>query len=299
MIEHFVQTGIINSDDVALLQEEAHNHDKNVVFVDTTFVLPTSDEDIYKNYYNERLPDALFFNIKNIADQTSVLPHMLPNEAAFSAAISAMGIHNDDILILYGQHGMLMGPARVWWMFKGFGHENVIVLNGGLPAWKKAGLKTENGQPPIPQSSHYTAVPFKDEMVIQMSDMIKTSENNLCSILDARPGARYSGESPEPREGMRSGHIPNSSNVPSSSLVDENGLFKTPEHLIKVFQDQGIDFNNKNERILTTCGSGITACALALALYYLDYQNVGVYDGSWSEWGLESSPTPVTKTSIG
>ncbi len=300
MIEHFVQTGIINPLDIASLQEEADNRAKKLVFLDTTFVLPTSSEDVYENYRNKRIHDALFFNIKNIADKESTLPHMLPDAAQFSAAISELGIHNDDIIIMYGQHGMTMGPARVWWMFKGFGHDNVIVLNGGLPAWEQAGFKTEIDAPPIPKASHYTAPPFKGEMVVQMSGVINASETNMCPIIDARPEKRFNGKSPEPREGMRSGHMPNAKNLPASSLVNENGMFKPPEELEKMFKNLGV-FDNKQQpnRIITTCGSGITACALALALYHLDYKNVSVYDGSWSEWGLEDSPTPVTKAEAG
>lgn len=300
MIEHFVQTGIINPLDIASLQEEADNRAKKLVFLDTTFVLPTSSEDVYENYRNKRIHDALFFNIKNIADKESTLPHMLPDAAQFSAAISELGIHNDDIIIMYGQHGMTMGPARVWWMFKGFGHDNVIVLNGGLPAWEKAGLETKNSPLPIPKTSHYTAQPFKGEMVVQMSDVINASETNMYPIIDARPEKRFSGKTPEPREGMRSGHMPNAKNLPASSLVNENGMFKPPEKLEQMFEKLGIvDNNQQSNHIITTCGSGITACALALALYHLDYKNVRVYDGSWSEWGLEDSPTPVTKAEAG
>ena len=294
MIEEFVRAGIINPQDISLLTEEAEKLGKKLSFIDATFVLPTSEENINENYLNKRIPGAVFFDIKAIADKASELPHMLPHESDFSQAVSDLGISNDDILILYGQHGMIMGPARVWWMFRGFGHDNVLVLNGGLPAWEKAGLETESGEHAKPVKSNYAAFPFKPEMVIQMSDVLTASNENSCLIIDARPAQRFSGKSPEPRDNMRSGHIPNAVSMPCSKLVDENGQFRPAEQIAANFEQCGVFLEDESpKRIITTCGSGITACALSLALHHLDFKNVAVYDGSWSEWGLESSQTPV------
>lgn len=292
MIEKFVKTGIINPQDISLLEEEVKNIGNRIVFVDATFVLPTSTENIHDNFKNKRIGGAVFFDIKSVADKSSPLPHMLPDETTFEQAMSALGIRNDDTLILYGQHGMIMGPARVWWMFKGFGHDNVLVMNGGLPAWEKAGLETTSGPEKPLEKSHYKAKPFNTSMVTDINQVLESSTKSSCPIIDARPAERFCGETPEPRAGMRAGHIPNSLNLPCSALVDITGQFKAPEQLDALFKEAGIT-HEKCPRIMTTCGSGITACALALALYHLGYENVAVYDGSWSEWGLESAQTKV------
>ncbi len=292
MIENFTQNVIINPDEALKLKNET---DKRVIFIDSSFVLPSSNKDIYSNYMNKHIEEAIFFDIKEISDKSSPYPNMLPNEEFFSKKISTLGINNDDILIIYGQQGMLMGPARALWMFKGFGHDNVLVLNGGLPAWEKDGLEVQNALPPPSKESCYKASRFNPEMVVQMSDVLNISNNKLHPIIDARPETRFSGKSPEPREAMRSGHIPNSVNIPCSILVNNDGKFKTKEELTKLFENSKINLkdNCKTSKIITTCGSGITACALSLALNYTGHNNVAVYDGSWSEWGLKSSPTPI------
>lgn len=279
-----------------MLQKACADKGTRVVFIDATFVLPTSTENIVENFNEKRIQDAVFFDIKAIADKTSPLPHMLPDTEQFSAAMSALGIRNDDLLITYGQHSMVVGPARAWWMFKGFGHHNVVVLNGNLPAWESANLPLDHNPPTALAPSTYTATTFNPQMVIGMHGVLEASNDALCPIIDARPAQRFHGESPEPRAGMRAGHMPNASSVPSSALTDEHGLLKSREQLTALFEQDAIITQSKDSRIITTCGSGITACALALALYHLDHHNVAVYDGSWSEWGLERSATPISTT---
>lgn len=296
MINKFVHAGIVNPEELVTLKEHTENAGLNLVFLDGTFVLPTSNEDIKQNYQNKRLPGALFFNIKEIKDTTSDLPHMLPDADTFSNAVGALGITNTDVIVVYGQHGMVMGPARVWWMFKGFGHANIIVLNGGLPAYEHAGLQIETSAPIIPVPSNYTTQPFDETMVTRIDKVLGVAKDRQYPIIDARPANRFSGESPEPREAMRSGHIPGSLNAPASSLVDKDGKLKSREELTALLTQSGLSVEN-DQRIITTCGSGITACALSLALYHLGKSDVAVYDGSWSEWGLERSSTPVEQSS--
>ncbi len=294
MIEKLIQNGIIDAKDVALVKAWSEERSINTVFLDATFVLPTSDVDIKTNFIKEHVPNALFFDIKAVADSTSILPHMLPSTHVFENALSNLGITNNDIIIVYGQHGMIMGPARVWWMLKGFGHMNTLVLNGGLPAWGNTDLPMENGEQRKVKPSNYTTHPFDHNKIIDMKKLIQLVEKPDTQIIDARPSARFSGTSPEPRSGMRSGHIPNSINIPCSQIVDQDGKIRSYDDIKNLFLDSGIHLNN--EPIITTCGSGITACALSLALYSIGHTNVSVYDGSWSEWGLEASPTPVEKS---
>ncbi len=291
MIDKLIQNGIVDAKDVALVKAWAKESNTNVVFIDATFVLPTSDIDILQNFENQHIPDALFFNIKDIADKNSDLPHMLPPAHVFEAALSNLGISNNDLVILYGQHGMIMGPARVWWMLKGFGHTNTLVLNGGLPAWLGEGLPIESGPQRKTSKKQYSARPFDQDKVINMATLSQSIE---IPIIDARPSARFSGASPEPRSGMRSGHIPKSINIPCSHLVNDHGLFKSSENIKQLFSSAGLPLDNSP--VIATCGSGITACALALALYSIGHTNVSIYDGSWSEWGLESSQTPIEKS---
>ncbi len=290
MIEKFTHSGIINSKDIPLLEQYIAQKNKRIVFLDTTFVLPTSNENIAENFRNKHIPNALFFDIKAIANKSSSLPHMLPNKQAFEKAVSALGITNDDVIITYGQHGMIMGPARVWWMLKGFGHKDVMVLNGGLPAWIKSGCKTTSEQTKPLKPSQYKASEFKDTAVTDIIELKKICEECELPIIDARPKIRFNGQTSEPREGMRSGHIPNSKNLPCSTLVNDNGELKSKDELKRLFEKIGITSENQKQ-IITTCGSGITACALSLALHHIGQQNVSVYDGSWSEWGLEPPPT--------
>ena len=296
MINKFVQAGIVNPQELEALRQHTENARLKLVFLDATFVLPTSKEDIHQNHQDKRLPGAVFFDIKAIKDTSSELPHMLPDAETFSNAVSALGINNADIIVVYGQHGMTMGPARAWWMFKGFGHDNVIVLNGGLPAWERVGLETESGSTSPIRPSEYKAKPFHRNMVTAIHDVLQACNENTCPIIDARPANRFSGESPEPRASMRSGHMPNAMNLPASSIVDENGMMRSADEIISLFEGCGLKLNEKKP-VITTCGSGITACVLALALYHVGHNDVAVYDGSWSEWGLETSPTPVTTSS--
>lgn len=281
MIDEIIQKGLISVHD-------AHDLLERAVFLDCTFVLPTSDDNVHDNFHQGHIDTARFFDIEAVCDKTSDLPHMLPSQEIFERAMRELGLKHDDLLILYGQHGMIMGPARVWWMMRGFGHHRVAVLDGGLPAWVDAGFKIETGAANDIAPSDYSSAEFDMSHVLSMDEMIAISESAACPVLDARPAPRFHGDAPEPRADMRSGHIPNSSNLPCSTLIDEHGCFKSKEELEALFAD-----HDRSKRIIATCGSGITACALALALYHIGCPHVAVYDGSWSEWGRVESGTRV------
>lgn len=283
MIDEIIQSGIISAKDALSLSDKA-------VFLDCTFVLPNSDEDVSENFQMRRIPGALLFDIGAISDPRSPLPSMLPDQEHFAQSMQTLGINNDDLIILYGQHGSIMGPARVWWMLKGFGHERTVVLDGGLPAWIKSGFDVHSGPQSAPLPSFYSSHSFNSQCVIDINEMLALSEAGACPILDARPQNRFNGSTAEPRTGMRSGHIPNSMNIPCSKLVKEDGCFKSRSDLLDLFSN--VDLSG---RIALTCGSGITACALALALYHIGHKDFSVYDGSWSEWGREESGTKVAR----
>ncbi|MGH1375964.1 MAG: sulfurtransferase [Alphaproteobacteria bacterium] len=292
MIEQFIEDGIISAQNAYDLHYNTPDSHK-VIFLDASFVLPTSEENIHDNYKAEHIEGALYFDIKAISNKKSDLPHMMPDQDVLEIAFSKLGITYDDFIIIYGQHGMIMGPARVWWTLKMFGHNRVAVLDGGYPAWKASGYPVVDTPSTITPSNYNSSTAISD-MMCTMDHMISISDSSRYPIIDARPQARFNGTTPEPRAGMRSGHIPNSLNLPCSSLVTETGVFKTREEIASLFRNIGVNcLHNTPERIMTTCGSGITACALALGLHYIGYKDVCVYDGSWSEWGLESSGTKV------
>ncbi|MBI1301515.1 MAG: hypothetical protein GC137_07640 [Alphaproteobacteria bacterium] len=276
-----LQNPIITPQELNALISKKESADVKVL--DATFVLPTSEENPQESFDQNHIPSAQFFDIKTVADPNSDLPHMLPPKDIFESALSKLGIENTDLVVIYGQNGWIMGPARAWWMFKVFGHENVVVLDGGLNGWKKYGFETTSDKSLYPISFYKASEPNLT-LVVDKQEVEKISTNKTHPILDARPANRFSGETPEPRENMRAGHIPNSTNIPCSKLVNENGMIKSKEELHGLFQDLKLE-NETPERVITSCGSGVTACALTLALHHIGYKNVAVYDGSWSEWG--------------
>lgn len=262
----------------------------NVKVIDGTFTLPGAAPAPYDGFLEERIESAVFFDIKEVADKTSSLPHMLPDPESFAAYVSGLGISSEDMLVIYGQSGMVMGPARVWWMFRTFGHENICVLNGGLPAWRAEGYPVVCGEPQTSGKKGEFNANKNTDLVRHIGEVMEAQANKK-PIFDARPRERFHGTTPEPREGLRAGHIPGSKNVPAGALVDpDTGKLKTAEELQKIFDVAGF---TPEHPPLATCGSGVTACVIALALFNLGYKNVPVYDGSWSEWGLESCPTEV------
>ena len=259
--------------------------------LDAGYHLTGVDRDPDAEFAAARIPGACRFDINKVADQTNPLPHMIPPATEFAAAVSAMGIGDDDHVVIYDDSTIL--PAtRVWWMFRLFGHERVSVLDGGLAAWRRGGGEMETTPPQTPvqtaASGQFTARPPVGTQVIDMPTiqaMIKA--DSLGQLADARAVGRFAGTAPEPRAGLRSGHIPGARNVPLSSLLADDGSFKPVADIRQAFVDGGID---PDRPVITSCGSGVTACGLALGLALAGNEQVFVYDGSWTEWGASEAP---------
>ncbi len=280
----FIDDGVILPQE---LKEIMGNGD--VKIIDASFVLPTSPENPHLNYQQRRIGEAAFFDIHKICDQDCSLPHMLPSLQMFEAYVSGLGISNDDLVVIYGQSGMVMGPARAWWMFRVFGHYNVCILNGGLPLWARENYPLNSGMPCAIDPGVFNGG-FRVDLVLDLKEVKSSIEKAGVQILDARPAERFSGKMEEPRAGMRSGHMPGSVNIPCMSLIDqETGMLRSKEELREILGEYS------DLEIITTCGSGVTACVIALAFHALDRADIPVYDGSWSEYGLEHSGTVVKK----
>lgn len=236
-----------------------------------------------------RIDDAVIFDIDAIADQTSALPHMLPSAAEFAAAIGALGIGNDDLVVVYDQSGMAMAAARVWWMFRAFGHKDVMVLDGGLPAWHAAGYGL-NSNPPAPATPQPYTARFQPALVRSAQQISDTLDDDTTLVIDARSAERFKGLMGEPRPGLRSGHIPGSINIPFADLIDPASFRLRTDHPQILAAASTAPAN-----IVASCGSGVTACVIALALHEAGRSDTAVYDGSWTEWGQESSGWPVAR----
>jgi len=259
---------------------EDHLNAPDIRIVDATYYLPMQGKDARAEYDERHIPGAVFFDIDEIADTSSDLPHMLPSPEKFAARVRKLGLGDGNRIIVYDSQGM-MSAARVWWEFRVFGHKDVAVLDGGLPKWLAEGRPLED-LPPMPRERHFTAR-FDNSAVrdiVQMKENLKTGREQ---VLDARSAGRFNGTEPEIWPGRRSGHIPGSLNLPYTDLLDPQlKTFLPADHLLERFRAAGVDMTRP---VVTTCGSGITACVLALALHLVGHKDVAVYDGSWAEWG--------------
>ncbi|KAK9865518.1 hypothetical protein WJX84_007915 [Apatococcus fuscideae] len=265
---------------------------KDVKILDGSWYLPAAGRDAKAEFRQGRIPGAHYFDMNGISDHSTDLPHMLPSDAQFAAAMDALDIHNSSTVVVYDGAGIFSAP-RVFWTFKAFGHAQVTVLNGGMPAWKAAGLPVDSRQiaedvlgrglaaaQHPPSQSSYTAH-LQKHMMRDWKQVLDNVESRQETVVDARAADRFQGKAPEPREGMRSGHIPGSLNVPFGQLL-QDGRYKSPDELREAFAAAGVDIH---QPITASCGSGVTACILALGLDQLQASKVAVYDGSWSEWG--------------
>lgn len=255
-------------------------HREDVKILDGTWVLPADESNLVSGY----IPGAQIFDIDSIADLSSSMTHMLSSPDVFAEAISAMGIKNTDHVICYDRHGLFSSP-RIWWNFMTFGHDKVSVLNGGLPAWIKAGgTITETPSLPPYKASFQTS-----PALIKVTDkacVIRAIDKDI-QIVDARPAGRFHGTSPEPRPGLRSGHIPGSYSLPFGNLKTPEGYFKPLSELARIIGASGVDLSKP---IITSCGSGITAAGLAFVFHRLGAKDISLYDGSWTEWGASDAP---------
>lgn len=256
----------------------------DLVIVDASWHMPDEGKVARAEYVAEHIPGAIFFDIDEIADTKSKLPHMLPPPEKFSSRMRSMGIGDGSRIVIYDSSG-LFSAARVWWTFRVMGVDDVSVLNGGLPKWKKEGRPVESGAPVGRTTRHFTARRNAD-LVRDVSDIKKLVKDKSAEIVDARAPERFVGNAPEPRPGLRSGHIPGAHNLPYGKLLNEDGTLKSAPELERLFADAGVDLSKP---VVTSCGSGITASVLALALAQLGHRKTSVYDGSWSEWGADQS----------
>jgi thiosulfate/3-mercaptopyruvate sulfurtransferase len=254
------------------------------VIIDATWYMPDEGKNAREEYLAEHIPGAIFFDIDEIADINSPLPHMLPSPEKFSSRMRKMGIGDGQRIVVYDRHGMFSAP-RVWWMFRVMGADEVSVLNGGLPKWKSEGRPLMMGEPNPRTPRHFTSRRNLD-LVRDVDDMKSVIHDKSADIVDARSAERFAGTVPEPRQGLRAGHIPGAQNVPYGQLLNADGTLKSTEELNTVFAAAGVD---PHKPVVTSCGSGITACVLALALAETGHRRTSVYDGSWTEWGADDS----------
>ena len=268
---------------------EAHLDAPDVRIVDCSWFLPGIERDPRAEYAATHIPGAVFFDIDEISDLDSPYPHMLPSTVKFSARVRKLGLGDGARIVTYDSSG-IMGAARVWWTFRAMGHEDVVVLDGGLPKWLAEGRPVED-RVPLVGERHFTAR-LSGDLVHDISQMRRVVESGRAQIIDARPAGRFTGETPEPRRGLKSGHMPGAFSVPASTLLTAPGVMKSADALRDLFEGAGVDLRKP---MVTTCGSGITASLLALALARMGRARVPVYDGSWAEWGAQSDTPVVTE----
>ncbi|MGH1350378.1 MAG: 3-mercaptopyruvate sulfurtransferase [Methyloligellaceae bacterium] len=253
----------------------------DIKIIDATWYMPGFPENAYDQFTSDHIPGSVFFDIDAISDKSTDLPHMLPSTQQFASAVNEMGISNDNHVIVYDRLGIFSSP-RVWWTFKVMGHDNVSVLNGGFKKWISEGYPVESGKTSIIPGKGYTAN-RRPTLVSGFDSLLKhIKENQDISILDARPGDRFAGLAEEPRPGLKKGHMPGAVNLFFGDLINSNGTFKSVEELTNILKNKNIA---TDKPVITTCGSGITASILFLALYLTGAENLSVYDGSWAEWG--------------
>jgi thiosulfate/3-mercaptopyruvate sulfurtransferase len=259
----------------------------DLVVFDSTKYLPNEPKDGLTEFRSGHIPGARFFDIDAVADQDTDLPHMVPSPGRFAKLMGALGVSNTSRVVFYDQKG-LASAARGWWLMGLFGHDSAAVLDGGLPKWLREGRATEAGAPPAPPSASFRP-DYRAARLRGVGDVLGNVVSRSELVLDARAAGRFTGAVPEPRAGMRSGHIPGSASLPYTELLNADGTFLPPNALRARFAAAGVDGARP---LVTSCGSGVTACILTLGLRLAGLPEGAVYDGSWTEWGGRAD-TPV------
>jgi thiosulfate/3-mercaptopyruvate sulfurtransferase len=254
----------------------------DLAIIDASWHLTTAGRDARREFMAERIPGARFFDIDALSDTETSLPHMLPSAEKFASSVGKLGIGDATQVICYDTAG-LFSAARVWWMFRVFGHDDVAILDGGLVKWKAEGRPIERGPPPDePEEQRFTAR-FRADMVRGKSE-VRRETGRGALVVDARSPGRFRGEEPEPRKEVRAGHIPGARNVHYATLLNPDGTLKPLQDIARVFADAGVDVSRP---VITSCGSGVTAAILTLGLTLLGAKEHALYDGSWTEWGSD------------
>lgn len=266
---------------------EAHLNAPDIVIVDGSWYLPAMNRDADAEYAEAHIPGAIRFDIDKIADTSSSLPHMLPSAEAFASAMRKLGIGDGMSVVVYDGAGLLSAP-RVAWTFRVFGVKDVFILTGGLPRWK-AEKRPLTSETPVRPERHFTAR-LDHSMVRGFADVKQVLKTQSAQVVDARPAGRFAGKEPEPRPGLRSGHMPGAVNVPATEVVAE-GQLRSADDLAAVFSKAGVD---PSAPIITTCGSGVTAAILWLGLETIGAPKISLYDGSWAEWGSRADAEVAT-----
>ncbi|MEH6631981.1 MAG: 3-mercaptopyruvate sulfurtransferase [Halopseudomonas aestusnigri] len=258
----------------------------DVRVVDGTYYLPNENKNARELYEEQHIENTVFFDIDDISDEANPLPHMIPSDIKFASRVRKLGLGDGNRIIIYDQRG-LFSAARVWWMFKLFGHKDVAVLDGGLPKWLQENRPVDDNKV-YPGERHFSPR-FNSFLVRDKAQLIKNLDTSKEQVLDARAAGRFTGETPEPRATLRSGHIPGSLSLPFTNLLNDEGVLKSIEDLRALYKKAGVDYSKP---IVTSCGSGVTAAVLSLGLELTGHKNISLYDGSWTEWGQEGE-TPV------
>lgn len=270
----------MSDDIVSTLWLAEHLGSPDLAILDGSWHLPATKRNAKREFTEGHIPGAQFFDIDEIADTASPLPHMLPAPEKFSSRMRKLGVGDGKRVIVYDSAG-LFSAARVWWMFKVFGHDDVAVLDGGLPKWKTENHALAEGPAVPPQERHFTAR-YRSMMVHDKSDVARAIKTAAEQIADARSPTRFWGEEAEARPGVRAGHMPGARSIHYATLLNSDGTLKSPQLIAAVFADAGIDVTRP---VITSCGSGVTAAILSFGLTLIGAREHSLYDGSWTEWG--------------
>lgn len=250
--------------------------------VDATTFMPGVKRDTRKEFAEAHIPGAVYLDVEDVSDHNSPLPHMLPSPEQFSSRVRALGLGDGNRIVVYDSNGGFLSAHRIWWMFRVFGYEDVAVLDGGLLKWRRENRPLVD-TPPAPRPRHFTA--RMDHTLVRDLDWMRANlSRRREQVVDARSAGRFKGTDPEPRPGLKGGHIPGSRNVPFSSILDPSRdyVVRPASEIAAAFAAAGVDVTKP---IVASCGSGITACTLAFGLYLIGHKRTAIYDGSWTEWG--------------